>query len=281
MAPSGSLIPPSLLLPDSSFTKSSPILKLSSNAERAMRIRNKLVAEREVLSEPDQEDESSAASDNAGSDKDEDSTNSSSSSDNERKKRGKKAKKQKKKKKSSKNAAGNAVNLDTLTALLASLSRPSTSTPAPAAAPAADPLAIDTLLLPPPPATSGTVSASASEIAQQVVQLLKQNEQVDDNGRAVGKIGSKIAFKRVDQVYDRKIHNYKLKETVQADTQTDKWDQVCISLPEVYSLLTVYSTCSMFAAPSILPLVISPPRSISSQSSCETVSRRSWVKSRA
>lgn len=77
--------------------------------------------------------------------------------------------------------------------------------------------------LPPPPVS---LNPTAAEIAQQVVQLMKEQEEQPDKKQKAGKTGSKVAFKRVDQVYDRKIHNYKLKETVHEDPKADVWDQV-------------------------------------------------------
>lgn len=194
--------------------------------QRMLDLQNRIQTE---LGEPRAQSDSSS-SDEANDDK---SSDSSSSSDDEKKKNKKssKAKKDKDKKKKSvaKSAdTDGAMDLTKFAALLSAMSKPastSTSTAAPTAPP--DPILSDTLsILPPMPSTTASTSASAAEIAQQVVLLLKQDVLARQNQATPAKTGSKVAFKRVDQVYDRKIHNYKLKETVQGDTHHDKWDQV-------------------------------------------------------
>lgn len=178
------------------------------------------------------EPEDTSSSDEPDDDRSSDSASSSDEEEEKKKKKKKKEKKSKdaekdKKKKSTAKPVGadGAMDLGKFATLLAALSKPvSTSTATSSALP--DSILSDPLSLPPAPATKSSASASATEIAQQVVQLLKQDELIRQNQATPAKIGSKVAFKRVDQVYDRKIHNYKLKETVQADTQHDKWDQV-------------------------------------------------------
>lgn len=151
------------------------------------------------------------------------SSDSAASSDNDEKKKTKKD--NDKAKTTRKRRAGRkATNdtgkegLDQLAALLGAAIKPKTSA-------SQDVTVSDPLALPPmdPLPASGL---SASDIAHQVVQLMKQEEHASKKSRP-GKVGSKVAFKRVDQVYDRKIHNYKLKETVHEDPKRDEWDQVC------------------------------------------------------
>lgn len=207
--------------------------------DRIMRIRERLAQRERSLHAEHAHD--SSASDDVGSDKhddsDDDSSSSSSSDGGANKKTKRKAKKQKKKKANTKRAGPDgAVDLSTLATLLASMSKPSSSSAA-STNPPSDLVVSDPLLLAPANSITSPASPSAAEIAQQVVQLLKQHEQAGEDQKSTGKIGSKVAFKRVDQVYDRKIHNYKLKETVQGDTQTDKWDQV-IPLPRRLAHLT-------------------------------------------
>lgn len=117
---------------------------------------------------------------------------------------------------------------------------------------------------PPPPAPTvpGTTTVTSSgsglrpasvdvvEVAQQVVQILQK--QVRKKEKPTAKSGSKIAFKRVDQVYDRRIHNYKLRETVQGDEKLDIWDQVDFMICIWCWWLTVCSTSSTFVDSSIL-----------------------------
>lgn len=218
-------------------------MRSAQELEDILRTRNRMMLKSRLLSpdtllRSDTAYESEASSDNADGDKEEDSdddSSSSSSSDDEKKKKSKKAKKSKKKKSNTKNAEANgAMDISKLATLLSTLSKPGLTPPSTTSA-SAEPLPTDTLLLPPVTSTTSPVSASASEIAQQVVHLLKQEEQAGQDQKAPGKIGTKVAFKRVDQVYDRKIHNYKLKETVQGDTQHDKWDQVIPLFPCVSS----------------------------------------------
>lgn len=111
---------------------------------------------------------------------------------------------------------------------------------------------------PPPPAptvpdtttitSNGSVPRPAPvdvvEVAQQVVQILQK--QARKKEKPTAKSGSKVAFKRVDQVYDRRIHNYKLRETVQGDEKLDIWDQVDFMSFVECRRLTVCSTSSTF-----------------------------------
>lgn len=153
-------------------------------------------------------------------DSDESSSTESTSEEEDKKKRKSKKEKQKEKGKSvsssrRRKGRGNVVGADDLANLFAQLK--------PTAATSNDPLDI----LPPPPPPPGQ-SVNATDIAQQVVELLKQQEQAAER-RKPGKSGSKIAFKRLDHVYDRKIHNFKLKETVKSDPKREEYDQVSTS----------------------------------------------------
>lgn len=193
---------------------------------RALRnpaLKNRVARDLDGDTEPEAQRATSSSSD------DESSWHSASSSESE-KKRAKKGKKDRKKRKGTKSTGvEGAMDLTKLTTLLATMSKPATAL-APHTTPSIDTLTSDPLLPPPPVPAPNLSSASptAHEIAQQVVHLLKQEEQDMQNQKAPAKIGTKVAFKRVDQVYDRKIHNYKLRETVQGDTQHDKWDQVIL-----------------------------------------------------
>ena len=152
-----------------------------------------------------------------------DSSSTESTSEEEEKKK-KKSKKEKQKEKAKSVSASrrrkgrdNVLAADDLANLFASL-KPAAITPN-----------NDTLdLLPPPPPPPG-VAANATDIAQQVVQLLHQQEKAAER-RKPGKSGSKLAFKRLDHVYDRKIHNFKLKETVKSDPKREEYDQVMLLL---------------------------------------------------
>lgn len=149
-----------------------------------------------------------------------DSSSTESTSEEEEKKKKKKSKKEKQKEKAKSVSASrhrkgrdNVLAADDLANLFASL-KPAAITPN-----------NDTLdLLPPPPPPPG-VAVNATDIAQQVVQLLHQQEKTAER-RKPGKSGSKLAFKRLDHVYDRKIHNFKLKETVKSDPKREEYDQV-------------------------------------------------------
>lgn len=56
-------------------------------------------------------------------------------------------------------------------------------------------------------------------------ELRKAKGKQKKKGKAAkGKRASKVAFKRVDQLWDQSIHNYKLTETVE-DEGADEWDQ--------------------------------------------------------
>lgn len=211
----------------------------SSQPERLLALQNRRARMRMLqqrhLQAVDPEEDAEQPSDTSSSDEnteDRSSESDSSSGDEKKKKKLKKAKKDKKDKK--KRAGARAVDIDgtmdlsRLATLLATISKPAPTSAVTSSAPL-DTMLSDPLSIPPPPSLSST-SASATEIAQQVVQLLKQEEQSDQKKTTTAKIGSKVAFKRVDQVYDRKIHNYKLKETVQGDTEHDKWDQVRATL---------------------------------------------------
>lgn len=174
-------------------------------------MRKSLLGQRKPESEAEEELSSSADSSDHSSD-------SAASSDSEKKK-SKKAKAGKRKRSSKKTNESAAEQLATILAAAALKPR---SAPVDSVQVVSDPLAL------PGSSTVPAPALSATDIAQQVVQLLKQqDDQVDKKGKAPGKTGSKAAFKRVDQVYDRKIHNYKLKETVHDDPQRDEWDQVC------------------------------------------------------
>lgn len=171
--------------------------------------------------ELEQEAEDSASSTHSS----DDSSDSAASSEDEKKKSKKDKDKAKgsssSKKRRSGRRAGNDANkegLDQLAALLGAAMKPKTSAPNDGII--SDPLALPPIDSLPPP------GLNASDIAQQVVQLMKQEETASRKSKP-GKVGSKVAFKRVDQVYDRKIHNYKLKETVHEDPKRDEWDQVC------------------------------------------------------
>lgn len=176
-----------------------------------MRSRSTRLRDRKVESDPELEDGSTSLDSSEQS-----SDSAASSEDEKKKKKAKKAKASKSKKKGTKSNNGSA-GIEQLVNLLAGKMKQNTALPL-----------LDNVLEPPPP--SGSIppppALNASDIAAQVVALLKQEEEPSDGKKAPGKVGSKVAFKRVDQVYDRKIHNYKLKETVQSDPKTDQWDQV-------------------------------------------------------
>lgn len=164
--------------------------------------------------ESEQEPEDSVSSSNSS----DDSSDSAASSMDEKKKKSKKDKTKADKRKRGRRSGNDRSKdgLDQLAALLGAMKPKNTASndtllSDPLALPAGDPLAAPAL--------------NASDIAQQVVQLMKQEENAGRKSKP-GKVGSKVAFKRVDQVYDRKIHNYKLKETVHDDPKRDEWDQV-------------------------------------------------------
>lgn len=95
---------------------------------------------------------------------------------------------------------------------------------------------VDDFVLAPVPAAPADSRGSSTkrttvdvaDIAQQVFQILQKQMRKKETPPA--KSGSKIAFKRVDQVYDCKTHNYKLKETVQEDEELEIWDQVAFRI---------------------------------------------------
>lgn len=180
-------------------------------------MRKSTLSHRKVESEAEEELSSSA-------DSSEHSSDSAASSDSEKKKSRKT--KAARRKKSSKKTNDNAA--EQLATILAALKPRSAAVDNVQVV--TDPLAL------PGSSTLPVPALSAADIAQQVVQLLKQqDDQVDKKEKAPGKTGSKVAFKRVDQVYDRKIHNYKLKETVHNDPQRDEWDQVYFPIIRVHS----------------------------------------------
>lgn len=167
-----------------------------------------------------EEEESVTSSDELSSTE---SASVTSSNDEKGKKKNKKSKEKATRKRVTKKSS-NEPNVQQLATLLASLGGKPTAT------------SVDNNLVldpPPPPLVSSTIAGAAPNeeaIAQRVFQLLKeQNDQAGKKSKTTpGKIGSKVAFKRVDQVYDRKIGNYKLKETVHEDPKRSEWDQVCI-----------------------------------------------------
>ncbi|KAK5936536.1 hypothetical protein PMZ80_011223 [Knufia obscura] len=173
-------------------------------------MKKSLLKGRKVESDPEPEDETTSH------DSSEHSSDSAASSEDEKKKKTSKTKANKNKKRKSTKATNGNVSVEQLLTLLTGMKQNNV-------APAADSLIeppVSSGSIPPPP------GLDAADIAAQVVALLKQEEeQSDGKKQAPGKIGTKVAFKRVDQVYDRKIHNYKLKETVQSDPKTDQWDQ--------------------------------------------------------
>jgi len=172
-----------------------------------------LLKDRKVESEAEPEDDSSSV------DSSDQSSDSAASSEDDKKK-AKKVKASKNKKRKASRATSGTSGLEQLVTILAGKAKQNLPPPP-----------VDSLLDPLPPAVSAPPppTLSASDIAAQVVALLKQEEeQSDGKKKAPGKVGTKVAFKRVDQVYDRKIHNFKLKETVQSDPKTDQWDQVCL-----------------------------------------------------
>lgn len=169
---------------------------------------------KQLKAQSDSENESSSSDEMSSTE-----STSSISSDDEKKKKSKKAKEKasKQKKRGSKKADD---PLQLLTALLSAGSRspkPVVSNP--------DGL-LDTLPPPPPPPGAG-VAPNEETIAQRVFELMKAEQDAGNKkDKAPGKVGSKVAFKRVDQVYDRKIGNYKLKETAHDDAKRNEFDQV-------------------------------------------------------
>lgn len=178
-------------------------------------MRKSMSGQRKLESEAEEDLSSSVDSSDHSSD-------SAASSESEKKK-SRKTKAARRKRSSKKT---NDIGADQLATILAAL-KPK-SAPVDSVQIVNDPLSV------PISSTLPASALNAADIAQQVVQLLKQQgDQVEKKGKAPGKTGSKVAYKRVDQVYDRKIHNYKLKETVHADPQRDEWDQVCSANQEI------------------------------------------------
>lgn len=176
---------------------------------------------------------------------DEDSDTSSSTSDNEKKKKKRKKHKKVVVEKKQKRKTARAYDTDTqesyamkdlLAQVLAAAPRLTTSSANRGTS--SDPVTSEPRPLPSTNSTASTMSPSAMEIAQNVVQLLRQEQRAVEDEKGPSRPGSKIAFRRVDQVYDRKIHNYKLKETVQVDAQQDsEWDQVSCTFTWDISIL--------------------------------------------
>jgi len=165
----------------------------------------------QIESDPPPEDDSTSRDSSEQS-----SDSAASSEDEKKKKRAKKTKASKTKGKGAKSNNGSA-GIEQLLNLLAGKVKQNPTPPTG-----------DSILesLPPSASAPPPPALNASDIAAQVVALLKQEENPPDGKKAPGKVGSKVAFKRVDHVYDRKTHNYKLKETIQSDPKTDHWDQV-------------------------------------------------------
>jgi len=224
-----------------------------------------LLRDRKVDSDMESEDDSTSMNSS------EQSSDSAVSSEDEKKKATKKVKANKNKKRKSTKPTQAIAGLEQFVSLLAGQMKPNTTAPAVDGLP--EPLT-PSGSIPPPPALN------ANDIAAQVVALLKQQEeQPDGKKKAPGKVGSKVAFKRIDQVYDRKTHNYKLKETVQSDEKTDQWDQVCPCCAHqpwanTSSMSSTFDGNSMPAADTFLPL------STSSRSTCENAWKRSWETSK-
>lgn len=167
-----------------------------------------------LLKAPSESENESSSSEDMSSTE---STSSLSSEDEKSKKKSRKAKEKTSTKKKSPKKGSNDQRVQQLATLLAGLgSKPASSNP--------DGL-LDLPLPPPPP---GAVPAPNEEaIAQRVFELMKADQDAGNKkDKPPGKVGSKVAFKRVDQVYDRKIGNYKLKETVHDDPKRSEWDQV-------------------------------------------------------
>lgn len=177
--------------------------------------RSALLKDRKAESDQEPDDDSTSL------DSSEQSSDSTESSGDEKKK-AKKAKANKNKKKKGTRSVNGSAGVEQLVNILAGKIKQNNAAQA-----------VDTVLEPLPPLGSAPPppppALNAADIAAQVVAQLRQEEdQSDAKKKAPGKLGSKVAFKRIDQVYDRKIHNYKLKETVQSDPKTDQWDQVCL-----------------------------------------------------
>ncbi|KAK5074787.1 hypothetical protein LTR64_000992 [Lithohypha guttulata] len=179
-----------------------------------------------------EEEESVTSSDELSSTE---SASVTSSNDEKGKKKNKKSKEKATRKRVTKKSS-NEPNVQQLATLLASLGGKPTAT------------SVDNNLVldpPPPPLVSGTIAGAAPNeeaIAQRVFQLLKeQNDQAGKKSKTTpGKIGSKVAFKRVDQVYDRKIGNYKLKETVHEDPKRSEWDQYVFNIRRQFDVSSRY-----------------------------------------
>lgn len=170
----------------------------------------------------------------SSSDSDTDSESSTESPDEGKKDR-KDRKKQRGKGNKTRSDGKQVLDLTALATVLAAAS----SAPSKSKTPAPPVLDITEDTQPPPiPVPAPAQPADANAIAQSVVQLLQQ---ATDKGKAKkektkSKTGTKVAFKRVDQVYDRKIHNFKLKETVQDDAEQDQWDQYVFTVRRTFDV---------------------------------------------